>query len=75
MRAALILALALSARALPAAGPRLWFDDAGFAANEQCCSCGGGTFPASARLAPLPASANLQSQESSRLVQASSAYS
>ncbi len=52
-----------------------WFDDAGFAAKEQCCSCGGGTFPASARIVPLPASANLQSQESSRLVQASSAYS
>ena len=71
MRAALILALALSARALPAAGPRLWFDDAGFAANEQCCSCGGGTFPASARLVPLPAAVR-QSQE--RLVR-SQAYS
>ena len=52
-----------------------WYDDAGFTAKEQCCSCGGGTFPASARLVPLPASVRLQSQESSRLVQASSAYS
>ena len=26
------------------------YDDAGFTAKEQCCSCGGGTFPASARL-------------------------
>ena len=50
-----------------------WFDDAGFSAKEQCCSCGGGTFPASARLVPLPAAVRLQ--ESSRLVQASSAYS
>ena len=53
-----------------------WYDDEGFSAKEQCCSCGGGTFPASARLVPFPASV-LQSQESSRLVrsQASSAYS
>ena len=55
-----------------------WYDDAGFTAKEQCCSCGGGTFPASARLVPVPAALRLvQSQESSRLVrsQASSAYS
>ena len=40
--------------------------------GEPISICGGGTFPASARLVPLPAAVR-QSQE--RLVQASSAYS